>query len=170
MEYKILGIDTGIAFAVAILDLDGRVYLIKCGKGKEKEAIFEEILANGNIKYVAFDKAKAPKEVKQISAMLGAELCLPGKDLSTKRKERLMRKFEKRSKIKLDKLNKHEKDALSSALYCYSLLESRIKKLTDKLPEVTQKEKYDYLNGKYISEIKKEISKKDNYGHKRLAY
>ncbi len=160
MKYKILGIDTGITFAVAILDLDGEVCLIKCGKGKEKEAILEEILANGNIKYVSFDRARAPKEVKQISSLLGAELCLPSRDLSTKRKNRLLKKFERRSKIKLDKLSKHEKDALSSALYCYALLEKRMKKLTDKLPGVTQKEKYDYLKGKYISEIKKEVSKK----------
>ena len=157
MEYKILGIDTGIAFAVAVLDLDGRLCLIKCGKGREKEAILEEILSNGGIKYVAFDRAKAPKEIKQISAILGAELCLPERNLPSKRKERLLKKFEKRSGIKLDRLNKHEKDALSSALYCYSLLEKRIKKLTDKIPKVTQKEKYEYLKGKYISEIKKEI-------------
>lgn len=140
----VAGIDSGVNFALSLINLEGKLVYLNSGKLLE-ELILDICLNNGKVIAVASDK-KESKKAKKIASSLSADLVLPKKDLSKKKKLQLINDFG------LKKLNSHEKSSLAAALFAYKRYKQKLKKFEDKLGErpLDLKEEF-ILSGKKIS-------------------
>jgi predicted RNase H-like nuclease (RuvC/YqgF family) len=108
----IVGIDAGITNAIAILSINGDLLLVKSGKNLDRKTIVTEIIKYGIPVIVACDVAKPNNLVKKIASTFNARLVYPPKNLSIKKKRKLI------SDIDFLKINNsHERDALASAIF-----------------------------------------------------
>jgi predicted RNase H-like nuclease (RuvC/YqgF family) len=118
MKPLIIGVDPGSTSAVAAIDLEGEIELLKSGKNFPPREIIQRIVKAGKPVVVASDKKETPSKVKKISSSIGAKLFEPEKDLSSRRKKELGKGT-----------NSHEKDAVASAVHAKKQLHRDIRKI-----------------------------------------
>ncbi len=130
MRAILVGIDIGATTAIAILDINGKLLGIHSQKHMGKKEITSFILDYGKPLIIATDVNPPPKKIQKIARTLGSLLFYPKKSLSSQEKLDLTEKYKERIS------NKHEEDALASALKAYNShqqLFNRIKSLLNKI-------------------------------------
>ncbi len=130
-KYLIIGYDPGMKVGLAAIDLDGKPVLITSGRTLDRSEIANLLLKEGIPAIVATDKNPVPEMVRKLAAMLGAQLYVPPKSLSTGEKELLVRSF--CSKHGVSVMNTHERDALSAAIKAFRIYEEKARKLAVKV-------------------------------------
>lgn len=139
MKPVIIGVDPGSTSAVAAVDFDGNILLLKSGKNFPPRDIIQEIIETGKPVIVASDKSKTPSNVEKIATSLGAEIYEPEEDLESQRKTELG-----------EGDNSHEVDASASAINAYNNMQREIKKIDDLVEQLG--ESRSTIAQKYFSE------------------
>lgn len=108
----IVGIDPGKTTAVACINLEGRVISIKCSSFVGFDWLVGQISNIGTPVIIASDKKESTALTNRLAATFGCRVFAPAEDLSTKKKDVMV----KGTHIN----NTHERDALSAALSAYN--------------------------------------------------
>lgn len=125
----IVGIDPGTATGLAILNSKGKPIKLKAKKEFSESRILRAIVKEGKPLILATDRSSCPSLIRDIRAKLDCRLFLPEEDISEKKKSDLTLKF----KDKLE--NKHEKDALASALYAFKQFKGLFRRIRNRFTE-----------------------------------
>jgi len=138
----IAGIDSGVNFALALVNLKGDLIYLRSGKTIEEKAL-ETCLENGKVIAVTTDK-KESRKAKKMASALSAVLLLPKKDLSRQKKLGLTRIFRDR------KMDSHERSALASALFAWKIYRQKLKKFEDetKISDLERQEEFILVGGR----------------------
>ncbi|MEW6063061.1 MAG: DUF460 domain-containing protein [Nanoarchaeota archaeon] len=148
-KLTILGIDPGNTAGYALLAFNGK--LIKWGSLRNPSLIkiVNEVNSSGKVIIVGTDVNPEPAFAKNLSTLLGAKLLIPGHKLLVKEKRKLVDNFLKKNKEFIKLKNKHEKDALAAALYCYKRLRSLFIRVNNHLKNIGK----EYLTNKTIEAV-----------------
>lgn len=120
-QLLIMGLDPGTTVGYALLCIDGRLVALKSSRQLSLSLLISRIIKHGIIIVTATDKSPAPKYVESFSAKVGAKLIKPKESLSIKKKKNLIKKFKIR--------NRHERDALASAIFALKKLKPMFRKV-----------------------------------------
>jgi predicted RNase H-like nuclease (RuvC/YqgF family) len=142
----IVGIDVGLHTSLALLDLDGNVVCLDTINSPTNAEILRTILDFGDVVTVSTDRHKPPSRVKKIASSISANLVLPRKNMTKKKKRILIYDFFEDE----PKLNSHEKSALASAIFAYKRFVPRFKKLKDRLMKENREEDFENLREKLV--------------------
>lgn len=112
----IWGIDPGTTIGYASIDIHGNPIIIGSERNVPMSIIVSIMACSGNPIVVATDKSSTPEYVRKISAMVGARLIFPNRDLKADFKRVITYRFKHLA------INSHELDALACALYAYEKL------------------------------------------------
>lgn len=137
MSSLIMGIDPGRTCAIAIMDFDGNILLLKTFKNVRKRSLINMIKKYGKVLVVASDVNPCPPSIKKFASSLGAKVFTPKKSLSKKDKEKLVKDF-----IEFIE-NKHEKDALASCMKAYRKYKEVSRRIKEKLKKKNLEEHFD---------------------------
>lgn len=122
----IVGFDPGTTYGLVLLDLNGNLILIESGKEKSINGIIRTIIKHGNPIAIGWDKKILNKKICQIATKLNLIIFKPIEDLKVKKKKWLIRKFFlKKISKKIKISNKHERDALVSALIALKQIKNK---------------------------------------------
>ena len=116
----IVGIDPGTTIGYAVLDLDGNILELVSSRSLDLNSLIFKVARCGNIVAVATDKSIPPFFIKQFASYTGAIIINPEFDLRRKIKRKLANGLTS---------NKHERDALASAICAYKRIKPFINKL-----------------------------------------
>jgi len=116
----IVGVDAGLNVAWAVLDLSGNLLGLGSKKGLGR-GIIGEVKKYGEPLIISTDVSKPPKLVKELATSFGARLSLPKEDMRVKEKETLTKGFVFG--------NRHERDALASALRAFKEIEGLVRRV-----------------------------------------
>ncbi len=136
----IVGIDPGSTKGCAIIDLNGNLIRLISSKQLSLDSLTQETTNIGKVLVVGTDTNPVPAFVDKYSKQVGAKLILPNNKLSLKGKRRLVDNFLKGNKEFIKIRNKHEKDALASALYAYRRLRSLFIKIDGYLKKIDKED------------------------------
>ncbi len=137
-------IDSGVTFALALINLEQEIIYLGSGRELEKSAL-NICLKKGKVIAVTTDK-KESRKARKFAASLSAELVLPKKNLSRRKKNILVKDY------KDLKLNSHEKCSLASAISTYKKYKQKLKRFEDEIGHVPLEVKEEFiLSGKRIS-------------------
>lgn len=144
----IIGLDAGITKAYAIFDLNGNLLECYSAKHLAVPSIISACIAKGKPVIVASDVNPAPALVKKIATLLGAKLIIPNKTLSVYKKQQLAKYYNPK--------NKHETDAIASALYALKSIR-KLLRLIDVRLKKKHKQEYN-AQVKYLLLTKKHLN------------
>src|SRR3989344_5117596 len=116
MNGYFVGLDPGSTIGYAVLDLDGNVISIDSFKGSFADTI-RAVTKYGKVLAVGTDVKKVPKFVEKFASKVGAKVIAPNYDLLYYEKLKKTKEYMKKNKIKLS--DRHQMDALASALVAY---------------------------------------------------
>ena len=161
MKYLILGVDPGITAAIACLDLNGKVLMIKSSKKLGFNKIVKIISEIGRPIIISTDVMFAPDLIKKLASEYKSKIVLPNKNLKVGEKIKIV----KDHFVELKLENDHQRDALASAIFAFE----KFKPLFDKIEKVLKKEgnidEIDNVKKKIIlgeaSNIKSALKKKE---------
>lgn len=130
-----MGIDPGTTVGLAFLDLEGGLVLLKSGRSMGVSEIDRVIDKTGNPLIISTDVSPPPRIIGKVSSAFSARMIFPEKSLSRREKNMIARNYCK-GVLKARKppwKNRHEKDALVSAVFAWKRVRPTIKKIRDKL-------------------------------------
>ena len=156
MEFVIVGLDPGATVGYAVLDLNGSLIEVSSFKGSLDQAV--KIISNkGRVLVVGTDVKNSPKFIEKFSAKTNAKIIIPERDLLYIQKKKMTKEYLKEKEIKLK--NKHEMDALASALFAYKSFKGLFNKIDNEVKneEISNKVKKLVLTEEI--NIKKALSK-----------
>lgn len=142
-EPFIVGIDPGTTTALALVNLEGELLELKSGKNLSDSRIRRFISEIGNPIIIATDISSPPKKVEKISSSFSSRLFYPEEDLKRELKEDLTRHYE-------EVTNKHEKDALASALYALKRINPLVNKVKQELEREGKENLYKKVSKKVL--------------------
>jgi len=116
----IVGFDSGLTSALAILTINGNLIFLKSFRSVDKGILINEILKRGRPILLATDKKETPKGVKELASSLGCKILRPKRDLTREEKEELIK--ENGFEVEDD----HQLDALASALFAFKKVRRKI--------------------------------------------
>ncbi len=148
-KLTIVGIDPGTTKGYAVLDINGEILEVKSSKKLDESTITKEIIKFGKPILVGTDVHKTPQLVEKIASSLGARVFNPETNLQGHHKTKLVKKFLKKKDFEVN--NKHENDALISAILAYKSIKPLLKKIEDR-----------YKDKKYLVEDIKNIVLKEH--------
>jgi len=137
-KLTIIGIDPGTTKSYAVLDLYGNILEIKSSKKLNESTITKEVFKFGKPVLIGTDVKKVPNLVEKVASNLGAKVFKPEINLHGNHKSKLVKKFLKDKKIEVN--NKHENDALISAILAYKSIKPLLHKIESKYPELNVEE------------------------------
>ncbi len=155
----ILGIDPGTTKGYAVLDLYGNILEVKSSKKLDISNITRDVLNFGKPVLVGTDVKKVPGFVKKVASSLGAKIFKPEINLQGQHKTKLVKKFLKKKDFEIN--NKHENDALISAILAYKSIKPLLKKIEDRYAKTDKKYLIDEIKNLVLKE---HISIKDAEG------
>jgi hypothetical protein len=126
----IVGLDPGITVGLAILDTNGKVISLLSRRDMKRSDIINEIDKIGRPIIIACDVNPAPDSVEKMASTFGSKLSFPEVDLAVNEKVELTRGF------KLE--DKHQQDALASAIKAYKSFSKLIEKIERQLTKNNQ--------------------------------
>jgi predicted RNase H-like nuclease (RuvC/YqgF family) len=124
----IVGIDPGTTTGISILNLDGELVLIWSGKNAGKAEISQIISETGIPVVISCDTNPPPRMVEKIAATFSARLEAPKEDFLRKDKNLMTKAFLNGDGERIFR-NRHERDALASALYGWSQVKNLISRI-----------------------------------------
>jgi predicted RNase H-like nuclease (RuvC/YqgF family) len=127
----IVGMDPGTTTGVAVFDLEGNLLLLKSGKHLGKSEVSKIISDVGNPIIVSSDINPIPRSVERVATSFSAMLIEPGETFSRKEKHETARDYMK-AKGKVWQ-NRHERDALVSAIYAYKQVRQMVDRISSRL-------------------------------------
>ena len=130
MEFIIIGLDPGSTVGYAILDLNGNLVDINSFKGSLDKTV-ELVTKKGKIVIVGTDVSHIPKFIEKFSAKISARVIKPEKDLGYLQKRKITKEFLKNKNLKVK--NKHEMDALASAIFAYKNFKGLFNKIDNEI-------------------------------------
>lgn len=148
----IAGIDPGTVGAYALLDLDGNLVYFGSDRGLGYNNIIRNITEHGKIFLIGCDVCSVPPKIGKIARILGARIVAPDHNLGYLEKIKLVDRFLKVQKGFIKLRNKHEKDALASALYGLKKINTLIKKIDDHLKQNNKKHLIESVKRKVLLE------------------
>lgn len=122
----IIGYDPGTTAAVAVIDTNKKILLLKSKRYMKREDVTNWVTGIGKPIIVAGDRYPLPKSVEKLASTLGCKPYHPPESLSNLEKWRLVNEFTEKIR------NDHEKDALASVLKAFEKY-SRLFKKTDRI-------------------------------------
>ena len=132
--FLIGGIDVGHHTSVALLDLGGNVVFLDTFIHPQNSDVLDRMTELGNVLVLSTDKARPPSHARKIAASISANMVLPAKNMTKKKKRILIEDFvENGNDLPKPKMNNHEKAALASAIFAYRRFRPSFKKLEDRL-------------------------------------
>ncbi len=123
----IVGFDPGTTSAIAVLDLDRNILLMKSMRNAGFDEIVEEVISVGKPTVVACDVSPAPDVVRKLAASFDAYLSVPEMDMEVEEKSRLARPYSPG--------DNHQRDSLAAALGSAGRLGTLIEKARGKCSE-----------------------------------
>src|SRR3989344_1883100 len=123
----IVGIDPGTTKSYAVLDINGDILEVKSSKKFNENIITKEVFKFGKPVLIGTDVKKVPGFVEKIASSLGARVFKPEINLQGRHKIKLVKKFLKKKDFEIK--NKHENDALISAVLAYKSVKPLLKKI-----------------------------------------
>ncbi|MDO8628691.1 MAG: DUF460 domain-containing protein [Nanoarchaeota archaeon] len=123
----ILGVDPGTTVGYALLDVMGKLVMLKSARDLPVEKLIQEVSPMGKIVVVGTDVCYSPRYVERVCSILGAKLFSPGMDVKEGVKDRLTDRF----RVKDD----HQRDALASALLAFDHVRATFEKVDARLKE-----------------------------------
>ncbi len=124
----IAGIDPGTTTAYALLDQNGKVVEKRASKNLEINSLIREITGIGIVLAVGTDKKNAPFMVEKFAIKVGARLIAPENDLLVREKSQMIHGMDAR--------NRHEEDALASALLAFREVNPLLRKIRFHLKKI----------------------------------
>ncbi len=150
LKLIILGIDPGTTKGYAVLDLNGNILEVKSSKKLDISIILQESLKFGDPILVGTDVKKTPSLVNKIASSLGAKIFNPKTNLTGQHKIKLVKKFLKHKDFEVN--NKHENDALISAILAYKSIKPLLKKIEDRYKNTNKKDLIEEIKNIVIKE------------------
>lgn len=135
----IVGIDPGTTTGVALIDLDGNLVLLDSKKNFSREKISRFILNHGSPVIIASDTYPYSRTVEKIAATFSAKIVYPRESLTRKEKNEMVNDYRKKNYSEQVWNNRHEKDALASALFAWNRVEPLMRRVNKKI-RLTAKE------------------------------
>lgn len=120
----IVGFDPGTTSAIAVLDLDRNVLLMKSVRNAGFDEIVGEVSSVGKPVVVACDVSPAPEVVRKLAASFDAHLSVPEMSMEVEEKAKLARAFGPE--------DNHQRDSLAAALGCANRLNGLMEKARSK--------------------------------------
>lgn len=131
----IVGIDPGITTGVAIVNLQGKILSIYSRKNLSKGKFVTDLGNYGSPVAICADVSPPPQFVSKVAATYNAQTFSPKSLLSQFDKRELVRKW-----VPNEKLNSHERDALSAVINTYNRFEPLFTKIDKKDFSFSEKE------------------------------
>ena len=125
----IIGVDPGITTAIAVLDMHGKLVLLKSSKNYGLQSVIKDLASLGEPLIISVDVSKLPESVQLIAHKFKSLTVAPVFDLKHDDKRKLVADYI----VKFN--NYHERDALSAAVYAFKRYESLINKVYNKAGE-----------------------------------
>ncbi len=160
----IVGLDPGLNFGLAILDLEGKILALKTLRRASRSEIIENILEHGYPLIIATDVDPPPKNVVKIAKSLGVRVEVAKRDMRSSEKLELVSKFLENSGVRVK--SAHERDSLAAAIKVYKKFKPLLSKALSRSAELgfnVDKETLfrEMLKGKSIDDaIKSAVSKR----------
>ena len=131
-----MGIDPGATTGIAAIDLEGNIILIDSRKGFSRSELIKVLSGMGNPLVVSSDTNPSPKLIEKIASAFSARLMAPEHSLLRSEKIKLVKGYMKANEIKESPWkNRHERDALASAIHAWKKTRPLIKRISKKLRE-----------------------------------
>lgn len=131
----IVGFDPGTTSAIAVLDLDRNVLLLKSMRNAGFDEIVEEVGSAGKPIVIACDVSPAPEVVRKLAASFDAYLSIPEMDMEVGEKTRLARAYAPE--------DNHQRDSLAAALGSAGRLNGLLEKARSKGTEGNWEESFE---------------------------
>lgn len=149
----IVGFDPGKTFSLCLINaISGEIILLYSDKNKDVNFVIKKIFQYGTPICLGFDRKNLNSSIKKIATRLNVIIINPEEDLKIEKKRKLIRD------VNLKINNKHESDALASALYAYKKINPIINKIKNKIKDEEKlKEILFLLFKKRIKNIKEAI-------------
>ncbi|MEZ0290013.1 MAG: DUF460 domain-containing protein [Sulfolobales archaeon] len=119
----IVGIDPGINYGIAIIDLNGIIQATYTIPSGDLSIIIPRITKHGSPIVIATDKKPTPESVRRIASIFGAKVYEPDYIPSDSEKESLIRD------LNYKPLTTHERDALYAAISFYRRIQSKLQQI-----------------------------------------
>lgn len=146
--------DSGAISAYVLLDLDGNIVSFNSFRNGSMELITKELAKKGYVVLLGSDVKPASSLTKIISKKIGARILEPEHNPGFFEKIRVVDSFLKKQKNKIPLKNKHEKDALASALFGLKQINTLLAKIDNHLEQIHHKEIKDIVRFKVLVEGK----------------
>ncbi len=131
---------------MAFLDLSGKVLAIISKRSFSQKEVLDYIEKFGEPVIIATDRKKPSRKIERIASAFDAYLFTPENDLRVKDKNLLLKERD------MKHLNKHEKDALASAINAHKAFDDLFKRVDARLRKKGMTEK--------AGEVKSQIVKR----------
>ncbi|OLS29196.1 MAG: hypothetical protein HeimC2_01880 [Candidatus Heimdallarchaeota archaeon LC_2] len=131
----IIGIDPGITTGIAIVNLQGKILSIYSRKNLSKGDFVANLGKFGSPVAICADVSPPPQFVSKIAATYNAQIFSPKSQLSQFDKRELVRKW-----VPTQKMNSHERDALSAVINTYNRFDPLFVKIDKKDFTFSEKE------------------------------
>lgn len=142
----IAGLDAGAISAYFLLDLDNNVIEFNSYRNSSPDKITHELTKKGRIVLIGSDVKPASSLTKKISQRIGARILEPDHNPGFFEKIKLVDNFLKQQKVRLPIRNKHEKDALASALFGLKQINGLLSKINNHLKQIKQEKNQELKN------------------------
>lgn len=149
----IIGLDPGVNFGIAILDVHGKVVNLVTKRNVKRSDVIKYITKFGRPLIVTSDVNPPPRTVEKIAHAFGCKLFIPEKSLTTKEKYRLTKEYHKL--IKTD----HETDALASCIKAWKHYRKFLKTIENTLNKYGLSTYYSEVVRKLLKEKRENIIK-----------
>ncbi|MGC9019729.1 MAG: DUF460 domain-containing protein [Candidatus Methanodesulfokora sp.] len=130
----LVGLDPGLNFGIAIIDLDGRLVHLCTLRRASRSEVIDEILSHGSPIIIATDVDPPPKNVLKIAGSLGVRVEVAKKEMRTDEKMDIILDYVKEEPIKLGSV--HERDSLAAVLKVYKRLKPLFSKAMSRVREL----------------------------------
>ena len=149
-KLTIIGIDPGTTKGYAVLDINGNILEVRSSKKFDINKITKEAFKFGKPIIIGTDVKKVPGFVEKIASSLGAKVISPKENITSQHKNKLVNKFLKKKGFEIK--NKHENDALISAILAYKSIKPLLKKIEDKYLNSNKKDSIDDIKNLVLKE------------------
>lgn len=145
-QLYVAGLDAGAIAAYFLLDLDNNVIEFNSYRNSSPDHITKELTKKGRIVLLGSDVKPASSLTKKISQRIGARILEPDHNPGAQEKIKVVDNFLKQQKVRLPMQNKHEKDALASALFGLKQINGLLSKIDNHLEQIHQSHNQDLKN------------------------